>query len=62
MEGSATGMAGVITKLTTTLSADALWGVFSEVVPIIGITVLVALGFYLVRKAIKKASKAKAGV
>lgn len=62
MEGSTTGMAEVITKLTTTLSADALWGVFGEVVPIIGITVLVALGFYLVRKAIKKASKAKAGV
>ena len=62
MEGSVTGMEAVITKLTTTLSADALWGVFGEVVPIIGITVLVALGFYLVRKAIKKASKAKAGV
>lgn len=62
MEGSVTGMAAVITKLSTTLSADALWGVFGEVVPIIGITVLVALGFYLVRKAIKKASKAKAGV
>lgn len=62
MEGSATGMEAVITKLTTTLSADSLWGVFGEVVPIIGITVLVALGFYLVRKAIKKASKAKAGV
>lgn len=62
MEGSATGMQAVITSLTTTLSADALWGVFAEVIPIIGITVLVALGFYLVRKAIKKASKAKAGV
>lgn len=62
MEGSATGMKAVITSLTQTLSAEALWGVFGEVVPILGITVLVALGFYLVRKAIKKASKAKAGV
>ena len=61
MEGSS-GMSAVVTKLTTTLSAENLWGVFGEAVPIIGVTVLVALGFYLVRKAIKKASKAKAGV
>jgi hypothetical protein len=61
MEGS-TGMSALATSLTTTLSAENLWGVFGEAVPIIGVTVLVALGFYLVRKAIKKASKAKAGV
>lgn len=61
MEGS-TGMSAVVTSLTKTLSAENLWGVFGEAVPIIGVTVLVALGFYLVRKAIKKASKAKAGV
>lgn len=61
MEGS-TGMSAVVSSLTTTLSAENLWGVFGEAVPIIGVTVLVALGFYLIRKAIKKASKAKAGV
>lgn len=62
MEGSASGMETVVTSLTSTLSADNLWGVFGTAVPIIGVTVLVALGFYLIRKAIKKASKAKAGV
>lgn len=61
-EGVETGMEAVITSLTSTISADALWGVFAQVVPLIGITVLVALGFFLVKKAIKKASKAKAGV
>lgn len=56
------GMAGVITKLTTTLSADNLWGVFSDAVPLIGVVTLVALGFFLVRRAVKKLSKMRGGV
>jgi len=57
----ATGMANVVSGLTTTLSADNLWGVFANVVPLIGVVTLVALGFYLVRRAIKKLSKMKGG-
>lgn len=61
MEG-ATGMAAVVASLGTELSAANLWGVVGDAVPIIGITTLFALGFYLVRRAVKKGSKAKAGI
>lgn len=61
MEG-VTGMDAVITSLTTELSAANLWGVVGKAVPLIAVTVLFALGFYLVRRAVKKGSKAKAGI
>lgn len=57
-----TGMGNVISSLTTTLSADNLWGVIGTAVPLIGVVTLVALGFYLVRRAVKKLSKAKGGM
>lgn len=56
------GMSEVITNLTTTLSADNLWGVFADAVPLIGVVTLVALGFFLVRRAVKKLSKMRGGV
>lgn len=57
-----TGMNAVVSSLTTELSAANLWGVVGNAVPIIAVTVLFALGFYLVRRAVKKGSKAKAGI
>lgn len=62
MEGSATGMEAVVTSLTTELSAANLWGIVGKAVPIIAVTVLFALGFWLVKRAVKKGSKAKAGI
>lgn len=62
MEGSAVGMDAVITSLTSELSSANLWGVVGQAVPLIAVTVLFALGFYLVRRAVKKGSKAKAGI
>ncbi len=62
MEGSATGMEAVITSLTTELSAANLWGIVGKAVPLIAVTVLFALGFWLVKRAVKKGSKAKAGI
>ena len=56
------GMGAVVASLGTELSAANLWGVVGENVPLIGITTLFALGFYLVRRAVKKGSKAKAGI
>ena len=56
------GMSAVITSLTTTLSANNLWGVIGDAVPLIGVVTLVALGFYIVRRAVKKLSKAKGGM
>lgn len=55
-------MANAISTLSTTVSSDALWGVFSTAVPYIGIVVLVGLGFYLVRRMIKGVSKGKAKI
>lgn len=57
-----TGMDAVITSLTTSLSADKLWGIVGSVVPIIAISVLFGLGFYLVKRVLNKFKKAKGGV
>lgn len=62
MEGGETGMEAVITSLTTTLSANNLWEVFGKAVPLIAVVTLVALGFYLVRRQVKKMSKMKGGI
>ena len=59
---SESGMTAVITSLTTTLSADNLWAIFGTAVPLIGVVTLVALGFFLVRRAVKKLSKMRGGV
>lgn len=55
-------MANAVAKLGTTVSADALWGVFSDAIPYVGIVVVVAFGFYEIRKMIKGVSKGKARV
>lgn len=62
MEGGATGMNAVITSLTTTLSAENLWGIIGNIVPILGISVLFGLGFYLVKRILNKVKKAKGGM
>lgn len=62
MGGAETGMEAVITALGTTLSADNLWGIFAKAIPLIGVVTLVALGFFLVKRAIKKLSKMRGGV
>lgn len=61
-EGVASGMTNAISTLSTTVSADALWGVFANAVPYIGVVVLVGFGFYLVRRMIKGVSKGKAKI
>lgn len=55
-------MTNAVNTLATTVSSDALWGVFAGTVPYIGIVVLVALGFYFIRRMIKGLSKGKAKV
>lgn len=57
-----TGMNAVITSLTSTLSAENLWGVIGQAVPLIGVVTLFGLGFFLVRRAVKKLGKAKTGM
>lgn len=55
-------MENAISTLSTTVSADALWGVFGNAIPYISVVVLVGFGFYLVRKMIKGVSKGKAKI
>lgn len=55
-------MENAISTLTTTVSANSLWGVFADAVPYIAIVVTVGLGFYLVRKMIKGVAKGKAKI
>ena len=55
-------MGNAVTTLSTTVSADALWGVFATAVPYISVVVLVGFGFYLVRRMIKGVSKGKAKI
>lgn len=59
MEGTATGMEGIITALSTGLSADNLLAVVAELVPFIIVIVPACLGIYFLRKLVKGASKAK---
>lgn len=58
----ASGMSNAISTLSTTVSSDALWGVFNTAIPYIGVVVLVGFGFYLVRRMIKGVAKGKARV
>lgn len=56
------GMEAVITSLTSTLSVSNLWAIVGNVVPILGISVLFGLGFYLVKRILNKVKKAKGGM
>lgn len=58
----AKGMKAVITALTTSLSAENLWGVVGEAVPFLSISILFGLGFYLVKRILNKTKRAKGGM
>lgn len=62
MGEGAKGMDAVITALTTALSADNLWGIVGSVVPFLAICTLFGLGFYLVKRILNKAKRAKGGI
>lgn len=61
-EPAATGMDAVITSITTSLSADNLWGIVGNVVPILAVSVLFGLGFYLVKRILNKVKRARGGI
>ena len=50
----ATGMEAVVSSITTTLSAANLWGIVGNVVPLLGIVILFALGFGLVMRLVNR--------
>ena len=55
-------MVAAVNTLSSTVTADALWGVFGNAVPYISIVILVAFCFYLIRRMLKGLSKAKAKI
>lgn len=56
------GMDAIVNELNSGLSVTTLWSTVGSVVPFIITTTLFALGFYLVKRAINKAKKAKGGM
>lgn len=56
------GMDAIVNELNSGLSVTTLWGTVGSVVPFIITTTLFALGFYLVKRAINKAKRAKGGM
>lgn len=50
----ATGMEAVVSSITTTLSAANLWAIVGNVVPLLGIVILFALGFGLVMRLVNR--------
>lgn len=58
----ATGMSGFITALQTNLTSANLWGELTAAGAFIGLMVVFAFGYRVVRKVIKGTSKGKANV
>lgn len=57
-----TGMTTFITQLETELTSGKLWTELSNAAPFIGLMVVFAFGYYIVRKVIKGVAKGKARV
>lgn len=55
-------MTNTIGIITSSVTADALWGIVGNVIPVTLVVTLFALGFYLVRRQLKKVSKGKGGM
>lgn len=55
-------MTNTVTAITGAVNAEALWGIVGNVVPVVLIVTLFALGFYLIRRQMKKVSKGKGGM
>ena len=55
-------MTNTVSTITAAVTPEALWGIVANVVPIALIVTLFALGFYLVRRQLKKVSKGKGGM
>lgn len=53
-------MEAFVTAMTTALTPSAFWGSIAQVAPLIGVLVLVAFGYGIIRKLVNGASKGKA--
>jgi len=48
-----------VTALTTAITPAALWDTLGETAPLIAVVVLVALGYHVIRKAVKGVGRGK---
>lgn len=55
-------MTNAVNTITTTITADALWGIVGNVIPFALTVTLFALGYYLIKKQLKKVGHAKPGM
>lgn len=55
-------MTNTISTITASVTPEALWGIVANIVPLALVVTLFALGFYLVRRQMKKVSKGKGGM
>ena len=55
-------MTNTVTAISSAVTSEALWGIVANIVPIALIVTLFSLGFYLVRRQLKKVAKAKGGM
>lgn len=62
MTPTATGMSGFITALETELTSANLWTELTAAAAFIGLMVVFAFGYRVVRKVIKGAARGKANV
>lgn len=53
------GMEAVVTALKTGITAETIFAVVADVIPFVVTMVPIALGLYLLRKAVKGAGKGK---
>lgn len=59
---SATGLEVFVNNLTSDVTSTTLWNEITKAAPFIAAMLIVAVGYYVLRKVIKKASKLKAGI
>lgn len=62
MGEGASGMSGFITALNTGITSDTLWTEITKAAPFVITIFVVAVGYYILRRVIKRGSKLKAGI
>lgn len=59
MDTATTGMAGIVSQLTTGITPATIFAVVGDVIPFVITMIPIALGLYLLRRVVKGAGKAK---
>lgn len=58
--GAANGMTGIVSQLTSGITAEGLFGTVAEIFPFIVIMIGFSFGYRVLRKVVKNAGKGKA--